>query len=196
MATRTDEQLDLTLRERLEGLMAFRVVVVTLLLGSAVAFDAQALSSLSDPKNLILLSVIVGTYLLTIGYAVLLRREQNLVPLARAQVLNDMVVSVVLVFVTSGLDSLFTFLFFLNIISAAIVVGRGAALIMAGLTSMCLITLALDAAEVIQLADFSTTRSSRTIGNLAYTVGVNSVAAFLIAVLAGYLSERLGRVAG
>jgi two-component system sensor histidine kinase PilS (NtrC family) len=196
MAIPNDEQLDLTLRERLEGLMAFRVVIVTLLLGSAIAFDAQALSSLSDPKNLILLSLIVGTYLLTIGYAVLLRSEDNLVSLARAQVLNDMVVSVVLVFVTSGVDSLFTFLFFLNIISAAIVVGRGAALIMAGLTSMCLTTLALDATEVIELARFSTASSSRSLGNLAYIVGVNSVAAFLIALLSGYLSERLGRVAG
>ena len=196
MATSTDEQLDLTLRERLEGLMAFRVVVVTLLLGSAVAFDAQALSSLSDPKNLILLSLIVGTYLLTIGYAIVLRKDQHLESLARAQVLNDMVVSVVLVFVTGGLDSLFTFLFFLNIISAAIVAGRGAALVMAGLTSMCLGTLALDAAGAIEVASFSTTRSNRTLGNLAYSVVVNSVAAFLIALLSGYLSERLGRVAG
>jgi two-component system sensor histidine kinase PilS (NtrC family) len=196
MATSTDEQLDLTLRERLEGLMAFRVVIVTLLLGSSIAFDAQALSSLSNPKNVILLSLIVGTYLLTIGYAIALRRSSELEPLARAQVLNDMVVSVVLVFVTGGLDSLFTFLFFLNIISSAIVSGRGAAFVMAGLTTMCLVTLALDASGTVELVDFSTTRSRRTFGNLAYSVGVNSIAAFLIAVLSGYLSERLGKVAG
>ncbi|MFW6053485.1 MAG: two-component system sensor histidine kinase NtrB, partial [Persicimonas sp.] len=190
------EHAEISLRERLEGLMAFRVVIVTVLLGSSVAIDAQALSSLSNPKNLTLLSLIVGTYLLTILYAVGLKKLSNLHLLAQLQIAGDLFVTVVLVLATGGLDSLFLFLFYLNIINAAVVTGRRAAFLMATATAGTFVVLALVAWGVVDLTGIEAARTSRSVGSLLYEVGLNSVAAYLIAVLAGYLAQRLGEVTG
>ncbi len=190
------EHAEISLRERLEGLMAFRVVIVTVLLGSSIAIDAQALSSLSDPKNLTLLSLIVGTYLLTILYAVGLKKLSNLHLLAQLQIAGDLLVTVILVLATGGLDSLFLFLFYLNIINAAVVTGRRAAFLMATATAGTFVVLALVAWGVVDLPGIEAARTSRSVGSLLYEVGLNSVAAYLIAVLAGYLAQRLGEVTG
>ncbi|MFB6373479.1 MAG: hypothetical protein ABEN55_10265, partial [Bradymonadaceae bacterium] len=111
----------LSLHDRLQGLMAFRVILVTLLLGGTIAVDAQTLASLSNPRNLALLSLIVVTYLLTIGYGLLLDQLDNLVGLARFQLAADFVLASLLVSCTYGLDSIFIFIFYLNIINTAIV---------------------------------------------------------------------------
>ena len=62
---------------RLEWLMFFRVLLVTLLLGSTLIFRLTAQDALSESKRLGLLGLIVGTYALTIVYAVLLRSLQR-----------------------------------------------------------------------------------------------------------------------
>jgi two-component system sensor histidine kinase PilS (NtrC family) len=187
---------EIPLRERLEGLLAFRVVIVTVLLGSSVAIDAQALSSLSNPKNLTLLSLIVGTYLLTILYALGLRYLEDLRVLAQLQIAGDLFVTAILVTATGGLDSLFVFLFYLNIINAAVVAGRRSAVLTATATASAFLFLALAAWEIIDLPALEAARTSRSLQELIYEVGINSVAAFMVAVLAGYLAERLGEVTG
>ncbi len=196
MTTASLESHQIPLRERLEGIMAFRVVIVTLLLGSAIAIDVRALSSLSNPKNLTLLSLIVGTYLLTILYAIGLRRMSNLGLLAQLQVAADMLITAVLVFATGGLDSLFVFLFYLNIINAAIVTGHRGARLAAGATSAVFVFLSLVAWHVLDVPALEALRAQRSVGETIYEVGINSAAAFLVAVLAGYLAQRLGEVTG
>ena len=125
METTDDNQSGgLSLRDRLQGLMAFRVVLATVLLGGTIAVDIETLSSLSDSHNVALLSLIVVTYLLTIGYAVLLDRLEDLVGLARFQLVGDFLLASLLVLFTYGLDSIFLFIFYLNIINTAIVAGR------------------------------------------------------------------------
>nr|WP_168210390.1 ATP-binding protein [Persicimonas caeni] len=169
---------------------------MTVLLGSSLAVDVTALSSLSNPKNLTLLSLIVGTYLLTILYAVGLRYVSNLRLLAYLQIAGDTLITAILVTATGGLDSLFVFLFYLNIINAAVVTGRKAAAATATATAGAFIFLALAAWEVIELPGMEAMRTARSLGDLIYEVGINSVAAYLVAVLAGYLAQRLGEVTG
>ncbi|MBA2662908.1 MAG: PAS domain S-box protein [Bradymonadaceae bacterium] len=181
-----------SLRERLEGLMLFRVVLVTIFLGSTVALDLSALSSFSDKRNLVLLGLIVGTYGLTIIYALLLRRGRNLQTLAFVQISGDIIVTTLLVMATGGLESIFIFMFHLNIINAAVVTGRRGALYVATATSLVFIGLAPIALGALPNPLGAPPQALRALKNVVFEVAVNSTASFLISVLAGYLAERLG----
>ena len=57
------------LASRLEWLMFFRVVIVTVLLGSSVVFRLSDQDLFFNTKRVTLLVVIIGTYVLTIIYA-------------------------------------------------------------------------------------------------------------------------------
>jgi two-component system sensor histidine kinase PilS (NtrC family) len=102
----------------------------------------------------------------------------------------------VLVLFTRGLDSLFIFLFYLNIINAAIVAGRMAALWIAGATVLFLSGLGLLTAAQIGQNLFELPTGDVTILPMTFEIGVNAAAAFLIAFLAGQLTQRLGEVSG
>lgn len=187
---------EIPLSERLRGLLAFRVALVTVLLGGAVALDAHALSGLSNPKNLTLLSLIVGTYLLTILYALGLRYMKDLARLADLQIAGDILISAILIAATGGLDSLFLFVFYLNVITAAVVSGRRTALIAAATATLYFIFLAMAAAQLIIVPAIEAMRTARSAGELIFEVGLHTSAAFIVAILAGYLAEQLGEVSG
>ena len=190
---RNDRDPRLPLLDRLKGLMAFRVVLVTILLGGTIAVDYQTLSSLSDPRNVALLTLIVTTYVLTIVYALLLRRLEELAGLAKFQLAADFVLTGLLVLFTNGLDSVFIFIFYLNIINTAIVAGRTPALYSAGATSLFMLAMGVMTSTGFTHPVFQVEPRPPTVLPPYFEVGVNSVAAFLIALLAGRLTERLGR---
>ncbi|TXD38176.1 PAS domain-containing protein [Lujinxingia vulgaris] len=179
-------------RDRLKGLLVFRVVLVTLFLGSAVALDVRTFASASEPRNLTLLGLIVGTYVLTIGHALALRQKLKTQTLAWAQILGDLGVTTILALVSGGFDSLFLFFFHLTIINAAIVLGRLGGLVASGITVLSLSYLALISAGALPHPILSEPPALRAWGTVAYEVIVNSVGGIMIAVLAGHLAERLG----
>ncbi|HLE21838.1 MAG TPA: hypothetical protein VJB88_12030, partial [Vicinamibacteria bacterium] len=105
-------------------LMVLRVAVVTALLGSAVV--TEVLARPSEPREPLYL-LIALTYLLTLLYALAWpftaahRRE-----LAYAQVLGDLLIVTGIVHSTGGIESNFSFLYLISIISASIILfGRG-----------------------------------------------------------------------
>src|SRR5690606_76836 len=96
-----------SLHERLQGLMLFRVVLVTIFLGSTIALNISALASFSDRRNMVLLAVIVGTYALTIVYALILGRARNLQTLATVQIGGDLLLVTLFVLASGNLESVF-----------------------------------------------------------------------------------------
>ncbi|MFU8805234.1 MAG: two-component system sensor histidine kinase NtrB, partial [Bradymonadaceae bacterium] len=181
-------------RERLEGLMLFRVVLVTALLGTTIALDLSALSEFSDPRNATLVALIVGTYLLTILYAFLLRSGETYVLLAYIQIAGDLLLATILVMVTGGLDSIFVFLFFLNIITAAVVIGSRSALYVALATIAAQFLFFAIGAGLIANPVLGPSALARPTKNLLFEITINSTGAVLIAVLSGFLAKRLGEV--
>lgn len=178
-------------KERLEGLMLIRVVLVTIFLGSALAIEYETLANLTNPRNLTLLVLIVTTYLLTIVYAVLHRQLKSRRGLAIVQIALDVVIVGVLTTATGGLNSTFTFLFYLNIINAAAVLGHRASLWVATGTAGLFIWLALPDLGLIRIPLIYPVY--RPVRNTAFLVGLNIAAAYLIAALAGLLAARLGQ---
>src|SRR5690554_1891985 len=179
-------------RDRLKALLVLRVVLVTAFLGSAVALDVRTFASVSEPRNLTLLGLIVSTYALTIGHALALRRRLRTQTLAWVQILGDLVVTTILALVSGGFDSLFLFFLHLTIINSAIVLGRSGGLVASGITVLSLSYLALVSAGILPHPILVSTPTTQDLSTVAYEVIVNSVGGIMIAILAGHLAERLG----
>jgi len=172
---------------RINALIFIRAVVVTLLLGSFYLFNigydrlvhATAFSSL-----------VIFLYLLTICYAILQRRIRNdlyLVVFAYAQIVLDVVSEVLLIYITGGIGSLFSFLFPLSILSAGIILDRSACYIIATLSSL-LYGLLLDLQYykiIISRVSFFSEK------DFFYSIFANITAFYLVAFLSGYLSDKL-----
>ena len=130
------------LRRRLTYLMLLRTVVISLVLGLALWMSWAKNVDPSSPASLLLLLGVVGaTYALTIVYAVLLRIGVAPERLIWPQIVGDLAVTTLLVHVTGGAQSAYTFFFALSIVGAAMVRSRRTTVLVT-LASMALMVLA------------------------------------------------------
>ena len=118
------DRSDGELRSKVEWVLLFRVVAVTLLLGSAIVANVNDVESFSDPSYVALASLIVATYVGTVGTGLWLRRGANVERTVFAQLLGDVLLIGGLVLATGGIDSMFPFLFFLVIFNGANLLGK------------------------------------------------------------------------
>ena len=139
-------------RDRLEALTLFRVIAVTVFLGGAIIFDVASISALSEARSTAFLSLIVGTYLLTIVYAIVIRQVENVGALAMVQVALDVIITTALIVISGGFQSIFIFVFHLNVVNATTVVGRKTGFATAFCTTIVMLLLA--AADVGALVQF------------------------------------------
>jgi len=112
-------------------LMLFRLVLISLVLGTTILLSWLSDVDLSAPASLVLFAIIGATYLLTLVYSLLIRRGLNPMRLADVQVAVDLVTTTLLVHVTGGAQSGYTFFFPLAIIGAATVRFRAGAVVVA-----------------------------------------------------------------
>ena len=184
-----------SLRERLEWLMLFRVVVASLLLGSAVIANLDDPAGFSDPTYIAVAAIIIVTYLGTIGLAFWLRRAAQLDLLVPVQILGDAFLATSLVLMTGGLEAIFTFLFFFTIFTGAILRGRQGALFTATIAALSYLVI-----FVIQFSSFGSVPAlffaeATASQQLPFDNVVVHVAAFYaVGFGAGYLAERIGQV--
>ena len=170
--------------------MLFRVLMVTLLLGSAIVVNINDAGSFTDPSYIFIFALIIGTYVATIVYAVLVSRVKNLVALSYVQLLGDVLLAAGLIYVTGGTQSVFAFLFYLTIINAAILMGRPAAFVTATLCSVVFLLMLLARIKP-WLMLWQDAYLPAVDGAPVYSVTVNICAFYLVGLLAGYLAKRL-----
>jgi two-component system sensor histidine kinase PilS (NtrC family) len=198
------------LGKKLKWLILFRVAIVTCLLGAMLVFDMQrGEPPLDDASHRFIYYVAVATYLASFGYTLALRfvtSDRALILLTLAQLLGDALLAAGLVLVTGGTDSVFSFFFSLTIVNASILLFRRGAVIVATVSSLLFLLIALAEMDVIPIAELL----EREVGTLllfgrhaapapaqdlvmsrVYNVVINVVAFYGIAVLASYLSEQL-----
>jgi two-component system sensor histidine kinase PilS (NtrC family) len=185
---------DSGLQEKLEWLMLFRLVLVTLLLGSAVIVNVNDADSFSDPSYVAIAALIIGTYVATLGYAWRLRGGGDLGGLALVQLVGDIVLAGGLVLLTGGTDSIFTFLFFLTIFNGAVLTGRRGAMFAASGSSVTLAMIAvLQFAEVPWVDALLPETAAR--GRVpVYAMVIHLVSFYTVGYLAATLAEKLGQV--
>ena len=180
---------------RLQILMFLRVVCVSLLLGASVFIQVRDTRTYFGDIQTAHYVLIAAIYFLTVVYIFLLKIFKDLVRLAYIQLLMDSVTVTAAIFATGGIESIFTFLYILNIITGSILLYRKGGLLIASASSLLYSLLLLfQSYEIIQpigrpLAFPAVYRSTY----LTYMILVNVAAFYLVAFLSSYLSEQARR---
>lgn len=166
--------------------MLSRIVLATLLLGSLALFQHRY--HIYQFKTVYLVYFGAAVVSLTALYAYLLKRSTNLPLLATMQVAGDSVLISWLVAITGGIDSGFSILYHVSIISASIILYRRGGYVSASLASI----LYGGMLDLQYYSMFRLTRSDNfTPGQVLYLLFVNILSFYLVAFLSGFLSERL-----
>ncbi|MEW5974444.1 MAG: ATP-binding protein [Acidobacteriota bacterium] len=175
------------LRDWLSWLIKLRIVVVTTLLG--VTLGIESVGVLSDASAGLFL-IIGAAYLASGVHFMLLRGSKAYRSQAYLQIATDQVMIFLIIYVTGGIDSYFSFLYLLSIIMSSILLYRRGAFLTATGSSLLTVLQVL----VLQLGWLPPTHFSpvdpRTV---KFLVGTNLFAFYAVAYLSSYLSESLRR---
>jgi two-component system, NtrC family, sensor histidine kinase PilS len=184
-----------SLRPRLVWVTAFRTAAATLLLA---VYGVRLLSRPSTEalagEDLLSLWLVGSIYALVLVQALFLRDSKPGLRSALVHVAGDVAISTVLVFLTGGPESPFTFAYLLSVVGAAILLGQWGALVAAAACSASFLVLAAAISS-------GTLRSpvpvgALSVGRLAFLCTSNVLAQFLTAMLAGFLARQLTTTGG
>jgi two-component system sensor histidine kinase PilS (NtrC family) len=183
------------LLRKIKWLMLLRLLFATFLLVATVFVQARAYSSFFN-TSLSSLYILIGVvYFLTLCYALSLDRIGNYVLFAYIQILFDVFFVTAVIYVTGGIESIFSFMYILVIIYAAIILYRRGGLVIASASSICYGSL-LDLQYFGIIHPFYTRAidlATYSIGYYFYTLLMNIAAFYVVAFLSSYLAEELRR---
>ncbi|MBI5180662.1 MAG: PAS domain S-box protein [Nitrospirae bacterium] len=120
------------IQKKLKVLMILRIVLVTLFLVSSILLQIK-FGSREIPTFYLL---VVSVYIITIIYALLINRVSNLELLAYIQLIGDLIIETVLIYITGGIESSFSFTYIITIIYASIILYRRGGYVIAGISSI------------------------------------------------------------
>jgi two-component system sensor histidine kinase PilS (NtrC family) len=183
---------DRTLRRRLAAHIAVRLIVATALLGSAVVVQLREPGAWPVNPFFFLIGVTYAVSLAFIGSLPFVERFPWLTDVHFA--IDSVIVSAA-VFLTGGIESLFTILYMLPIVAAASVQFRRGGLQVAGLSTILFVGVVLVqylyVNAYLDLPWRITIATDLPPGNIAqYTVVINTFGFFAVALLSGSLAER------
>ena len=186
------KRIEMNLRSRLSTLIAARVVIGTLLLGSAILIQISRPGAFPvDP----FFTLIGLTYALSVVYLATLRFAERHPWLVDLQFGLDAVLVSAFIHVTGGIASNFSSLYVLPVIAASMIRSRRVAMQVASLSAMLYLALVLvqyvDVGLPAQVKRFTPVVELPTLGVARYTVAINLGGFFAVALLAGSLAESL-----
>jgi len=188
----TEEQYRKT---KLQWLMFIRVVVAFFFLGLAAAVQIQQTDSyLSVP--LLWLYVLAGSICsLTVVYVLIFRRLSRFSAATLGQILLDLLLVTLLLYITGGINSIFSFLYSIVIIAASICLYLPGGLCAATLAGICYTGLVVlqHAGLIVPLQLASIPATGYADEHLYFPIIVNVSAFYLVAVLSSFLAEQARR---
>ena len=182
------------LRRKLTWLAAFRVTVTSVLLaflGLKRAFGPPHELSFADQLAFVMMGAV---YVVTLGYALSLRRGVAGKKMAYAQVFGDVVLASSVVFLTGAGESPFTFTYSVAVVGAAILLFQRGAMIAAVSSAVAFAAVVLTVQY--NLVDTPLEAQRMPTGRLVFTLASNAIAQVSIAALAAYLSRQLAAAGG
>src|SRR3954447_3554426 len=184
---------EIPLRRNVAWLIAIRVVISTILLGSATIMRVTVPGSFAVDPFFFLIGL---TYALTIGYALSLRLVERHRWLVDLQLGLDALLVSAFIYVTGGVTSYFTPLYVLPVIAASTIQLRRGGLLVATLSTVLYsgIVLAQYLAMSGLRSDPWLTAYAQSLpsGSIArYTVAMNVFGLFAVALLGGTLANSL-----
>ena len=180
-------------RRRFVLILYARAAVVTALFGSTLFFSLGGDHPEISTTQILLFCVVLLVYGLTAGYLIWLRRpRERLGGHVQAQIILDVLIATVLVYVTGSVESPFTFFYALPVINTAVFYPRRGTFLTAGLSCLCLSALfILESQGILPVALEGRVGEPPSAGRVAYLLALNYVVFFAIAWLSGYLAEQL-----
>ena len=184
------------LYHKLKLLMLFRIIFTSILLGSTIIIQLSENASPLAKPLLLLYGLIIGIFILSFIYTLLITRIKNEVAFAYLQIGVDIFVVTLIIFVTGCFLSFFSFLYLVVIIYSSVLLFRKGSMIMAGLCSLqyaamigmeyfgFLKPFGMDSSVLISEYDWT---------RVLYKVVVTVLACYAVAFLSGFLSEQTRR---
>jgi signal transduction histidine kinase len=175
-----------------------RLGFLALLLGSTAFFYLRGALSRYPQSQTIVLGTIGAAFTLAAFYATLLRQKRHLRRVAELQIVLDQLTWTAIVYVTGGATSGATSFYGLTCVLGAVLIGLRGATIAAitGIVAFATMCAGFGFGWLAPPAD-------QRIGNyllewedISWPLGVNTFGIVAVALLAGYLAERLRRTGG
>lgn len=171
--------------KKLKALITIRVAFVTLLLGS---FFILQIGYKSFPFPRATSNLIATLYFLTIVYSVLLAYVKRYTIFTYIQLFIDVLATNILIYLTGGIESWFSFILLLIVISASVVLNKKAGYVIATFSSIVYGTmLDLQYYNILPI----TYDKALTEKDFLYNIFAHITAIYLVAFLSGHLSSRL-----
>jgi two-component system sensor histidine kinase PilS (NtrC family) len=173
-----------SLKKKNKALIVFRALFITLLFGSSFFFRGS--EQLLQTRFLYYL--IGALYFLTLIYSFLLEKVRSQSLFAYVQLVLDVVASILLIYVTGGVESWFSFPLVLIIIASSIILDKRAGFVIATLSSILYgILVNLQLYDVLPVSSVASAKEPASL----YKLFVHVLFFYLTAYLSGYLSARL-----
>ena len=175
--------------------MLVRVLFVSVLLGAALFIDISETETYFGPIQTIHFSLLGSIYFLTFLYLIVFKTGKAQIVLAYCQLTGDAIFAGLIMAVTGGIHSVFSPLFVLVIITAAILLYRRGGVIIATVCAFLYgVVIALNYWKVCQPLEFTSPPVKALSGaSVLYLAFVNILAFYVVAFLASYLSEMVRR---
>jgi two-component system sensor histidine kinase PilS (NtrC family) len=195
--TRDTSPANEDLARKLKILMLLRVIFVTLLLGASLFIQARAIQIRPTLVQTPHYFIMGGIYFITIIYLILFRLSLSMTVLAYVQVLGDTFIVTAIIFATGGIESTFSFLYILNMITGGIILYRRGGVLVASLSAI-LYGLVIDlhfygVIRPLGLQDTSPVQYQPFYA--LYLIIIHMAAFYLVALLSSYLSEQVRKSA-
>lgn len=196
MAEHPNMEQNKSLKKNLQWLMALRVIITTFLLGATAYIQIRERYLYLFPSLDYIYIFISFTYFLTIVYGFLLSKIKNLRAMAYQQILGDVVLTTILIYITGGTESIFSFVYLFSVISASMILYRRGGLIVASMSTI-LFGLLLNLEYYGVLIPLGRKGIEYTVHDahyFFYLLGMNMAAFYLVAILSSHISQRLKEV--
>ncbi len=200
--TSTLPEDDVGSQDRLAGRLAWitglRLAFLTLLLVAIGFFYLRGELSVYPQSQSIIVATIGTAYALAAVYATVLRSGKQLQRLAEVQIVLDQLTWTAIVYVSGGATSGATSFYGLTCLVGAILVGlRGAALAaISGITIYLLLCIGFASHWIGPPRDQTAANYIVDWSGIVYPLAVNALGIVVVALLAGYLADRLRRTGG
>ncbi len=186
---------DITIDERADSriwwLLFARVAIISFLLGVAAFIQVKGTESLSSASLLSVYYIIGITYALSIFYALLFKRLKNVEVNINIQSLCDVFLITLLVYVTGGIESIYSTFYPLIIIYTVLFLGRRGGILIASVSSILYgLLLDLEFYHVIHPLYNVVHPYSFTAGYVFSRIFIYIISFYIIALLASFVVER------
>jgi two-component system sensor histidine kinase PilS (NtrC family) len=178
---------------KLKWIMFFRLLFTSILLGSTIIFQLRESPSLLARPLVFIYVLAAAIYLLSFVYSLVLRRIRRQLLFAYVQFIIDTVVVSLILFVTGGFSSIFSFLYLVVIIYSSMLLFRRGSMIVAALCSIQYgIMVDLEYYGILSpfVMEGGIASVYFTWSQALFKIVITMVACFAVAFLSGLLSEQ------